>query len=304
MNNPTHKQIVSFLEVCRDFHFSKAAERLGVAQPQLSRTIRELEQFLGEALFFRRGRKVDLTASGQVFLKEVYQLPAVLSRAVEGARRAGSGEKSLLRLGFVGALMGEELLGVFERYRKEHPDTQLSLVDMAPVELLSKVSEGELDGAFLGVRPASLPPRVRCINWKEGSVRVCLPKGHRLAGRKRLRIKDVEGESLIALKLELAPAYREFLDGIYATAGIEAPGIRETNGAAAMASMVVAGCGVALLPASAVKGMDPYLTSIPLAGDGCRLREVFVSSERENPELRKFETCLPRARSKGINSSS
>lgn len=292
MEIPTYRQIVLFLEVCRDFHFSHAAARLGVAQPQLSRSIRELEELIGEKLFSRAGRKIALTAAGEVFLKEVYQLPAILSRATEGARRAATGEESVLRLGFVGALMGEDLLAVFDRFRKENPDTQITLVDMAPIQLLSMVSAGELDGAFLGVRPQLLPRGVRCLNWKEGAVQVCLAPEHRLARRKSLKVADLAGETLIALSVALAPAYRDFLDGLYAKAGVEPGGIRETNGSTAIASMVVAGCGIALLPASALRGMESYVAAIPLAGAGTRLREVFVSSDNESSALSNFVSGL------------
>lgn len=292
MNVPTHKQVVSFLEVCRDFHFSQAASRLGIAQPQLSRSIRELEELVGVRLFVRHGRHVSLSASGEVFLREVYQLPSILGRAVEGARRAAAGESAVLRLGFVGAMMGDELLGVFERYRRQHPDTQLSLVDLAPSDLVAKVGAGELEGAFLGVRPKELPRGIKVLDWKEEALRVCLAKGHRLAGRKRLSVTDLAGETLVALSIGLAPAYRDFVDELFKAEGVQPESVRETNGAAAMASMVAAGCGVALLPASALRGMEAYIVSVPLTGKNTRLREVFVSVENEGQALAAFVKSL------------
>ncbi len=276
MNLPTHKQVVAFLEVCRDFHFSHAAKRLGVAQPQLSRSIRELEAVVGERLFAREGRRVGLTSSGEVFLKEVYRLPAILSRAVQGARRAAAGEESILRLGFLGALMGEDLLGVFDRFRREHPNTQLSLVDLPPAELARQVELGELDGAFLGVRPSSLPAGLAYFEWKHEPLLACLPKGHALEGRKRLQVRDLKGETLVVLTTRLAPFYREFLDDLFSAAGERIEEVRETNGSDAMLSMVVAGCGVALLPRSALRGAAERLSAVPLQGKGTRLREVFL----------------------------
>jgi len=285
MNIPTHKQIVSFLEICRDFHFSHAAERLGVAQPQLSRTVRELEELVGTTLFVRQGRRVSLSAAGGVFLKEVYRLPAILGRAVEGARRAAEGEESVLRLGFVGALMGDQLLRVLERYRKEHPDTQLSLVDLAPADLLRQVETGELDGAFLGVKPNALPNGVASFQWKEEPLLVCVPRGHRLSGRRRLRISDLEGETLVVLSGSLAPSYRDFLDGLFAREGVRIDAVRETNGSDAILSMVVAGCGIALLPRSALRAAVDRVLAVPLIGSEAKLREVFLYRPEESEVL-------------------
>ncbi len=281
MNIPTHKQVLAFLEICRDFHFSQAAKRLGVAQPQLSRTVRELETLVGTPLFIRQGRKVSLSAAGEVFLREVYQLPAILGRAVEGARRAADGEESVMRLGFVGALMGEELLEVFEGFRNKYPDTQLSLFDLAPADLLRQVESGELDGAFLGVKPKELPREVSSFQWKVEPVLACLPREHRLAGRKRIEVGDLAGETLVALAASLAPSYRDFLDDLFEKAGGRISSVLETNGSDAILSMVVAGCGVALLPRSALRRAEGRLAAVPLAGTEARLREVFLYRQGE-----------------------
>ncbi|MBD5781969.1 LysR family transcriptional regulator [Pelagicoccus sp. NFK12] len=282
MKGPTHRQIGAFLEVCRDFHFSQAARRLGMAQPQLSRTVRELEAYIGTKLFARQGRKVSLSPAGEVFLREVFQLPAILGRAVEGARRAAAGEESVLRLGFVGALMGEELLEVFERYRSQHPDTQLSLFDLPPSDLLRQVESAELDGAFLGVKPKELPKGLSSFQWKEEPVLACLPREHRLANRKRIKVADLQDETVVVLAASLAPSYRDFLDELLETEGGRNGPYLETNGADAILSMVVAGCGVALLPRSALRKAEGRLVAVPLAGTQARLREVFLYRSGES----------------------
>lgn len=292
MNYPTHKQVVAFLEVCRDFHFSLAARRLGVAQPQLSRTVRELEDLVGTKLFLRQRRKVALSVAGEVFLREVYQLPAILGRAVQGARRAAAGEESVVRLGFVGALMGEELLGVFEGFRSRYPHTQLSLFDLAPAALLQQVESGELDGAFLGMKPKELPEGVSSLQWKVEPVLACLPREHRLAKRKRLKVADLQGETLVALAASLAPSYRDFLDDLFEKEGIRVASCLETNGSDAILSMVVAGCGIALLPRSALRRAEGRLAAVPLAGREARLREVFLYRKGESGPVSRLLELL------------
>lgn len=276
MNEISHRQVACFLEVCRDFHFTKAAKRLGLAQPPLSRHISELEKALGVALFERSSRQVSLTPAGRVFLKEVYQLPSLLQRAVDGARRAAAGEETVLRIGFVGALVGEELFGIFEAFRRENPDTQLALEDAAPAKLLEAVSKGELDGAFLGVRPLALPRGVEALNWRSERVVACVGKGHRLAGRKRASVAELDQEALVALGSELAPAYREFLDRLFERAEANPRSVYETSGTDAMLGMVVAGCGVAILPESMAKRAGSGAESVLLRTQGERLQEAFV----------------------------
>ncbi|EDY81388.1 hypothetical protein VDG1235_1006 [Verrucomicrobiia bacterium DG1235] len=256
-----------------------------MAQPPLSRHIRELEELVGAELFRRSSRRVALTAAGEVFLKEAYQLPGILSRAVEGARRAAEGEGSVLRIGFVGALMGDELVEVFESYRRMNSDTQLSLLDLGPAELMEKVEAGELDGAFLGVKPRVLPASISFVEWKVESVQVCLPKGHRLESRKRLRIEDLGGEPLVALSERIAPSYREFLDGLYEKAGVRPEAVRETNGVDAILCMVAAGCGLALLPSSALRRASGRVMSLSLSGKDAKLQELFLYSSAEEGRL-------------------
>ena len=292
MNSPTTKQVMAFLEVCRDFHYSRAAARLGMQQPQLSRLMRELEELVGAKLFERSGRGARWTVAGTVFLREVDQVPALLSRAVEGARRAAAGEESLLRIGFVGALMSDGLLGVLERFRAESPATQLSLLDLAPAALAAMVESGEIDGAFLGVRPTALAPGVACLKWREEAVFVCVPKGHALAERRRLAVGDLAGLPVVALAWSLAPSYREFLERLYEEGGLRLESVRETNGVEAMLSMVVAGCGVALLPGSALRTASDRVVAVPLGARAARLQEVFLYAEAAGPELARFVGLL------------
>ena len=288
MKNISLKQIECFLEVCRDFHFTRAAARLGLAQPPLSRHIRELENKLGLKLFERSGKSVTLSLAGHAFLEEIYPLPSLLNRAIDAARRARTGEVAILRIGFVGAILGESLLDTFHRYRNQHPDTRLQLLDMKPSELIEQLESGNLDGAFLGVKPSRLSSKLRCCPWRREKLLVCLHQEHPLAQRERLKLKDIALENFISLSAAVAPSYRDLLDRLFQRKGYRPAIAQETNAVPALLSMVVAGCGIALLPPSATTPAGGRLATLPLDERDAKIQEVFLYQKNPSPPLKRF----------------
>ena len=273
------KQLECFLEVCRDFHFTNAAKRLNMSQPPLSRHIQELESAIGAKLFHREGKRIRLTQAGELFLNESYQIPSILTRAKEAARRAARGEPKRLRIGFVGALMGEQLLNLFKHFRQQHADTQLALSDLSPARLLEELEADRLDGAFLGVRPKRAIRGLEAIPWKTEALRVILSKEHSLARKRSLAPTDLADETLVTLSEPVAPAYREKLNRIF---NRKLPTIgNETNGVPAILAMVMAGNGFSILPVSALGAIDPSIVSIKLNADDAILEQVFLYKPRK-----------------------
>jgi DNA-binding transcriptional LysR family regulator len=285
------KQLECFLEVCRDFHFTNAAKRLNISQPPLSRHIQELETAIGAKLFHREGKRIRLTRAGELFLNESYQVPSILTRAKEAARRASRGEPKRLRIGFVGALMEEQLLALFKTYRQKHPDTQLALSDLSPARLLEELEAGRLDGAFLGVRPKRAIRGLQIVPWKTEDLRVILPKEHSLSAKRSLQPNDLADETLVTLSEVVAPAYREKLTRIF---NRRLPTIgNETNGVPAILAMVIAGSGFSILPTSALGATDPSLVSIKLKAEDAKLEQVFIcKATGGNESLQAFVSQL------------
>jgi DNA-binding transcriptional LysR family regulator len=287
------KQLECFWEVCRDFHFTNAAKRLNISQPPLSRHIQDLESAIGAKLFLREGKRVTLTTAGELFLKESCQIPAILARAREAALRAEQGEPKRLRIGFVGALMGNQLLAVFKTYRESNLDTQLALSDLSPANLMEELENGRLDGAFLGVRPKRTVRGVQCLAWKTESLRVILTKEHRLAKKRFIDPADLTSESLVTLSESVAPAFREKLTRIFKPTGKLPPIRSETTGVPAILGMVIAGSGFSILPQSALGHPDPSLVSIKLHSEEAKLEEVFLFKQtKENESLQSFIKLL------------
>src|SRR5882724_8343242 len=138
------RELESFVAVAEELSFTRAAARLRLAQPPLSRHVRTLEERLGVRLFERTNRSVALTTAGRSFYAEVQEPLWKLHRAAAAARRAAAGETARLEIGFVSSLLGPELTDVFRRYRQAHPEVQLTLQDRIPAEQLRAIAEGRM----------------------------------------------------------------------------------------------------------------------------------------------------------------
>src|SRR4051794_32759595 len=130
------RELESFLAVAEELSFTRAAARLRLAQPALSRHVRTLEDRLGLRLFDRTNRAVALTVAGRQFYADVRDPLLRLQEASATAKRAARGETTRLEIGFISSLLGPELADVFRRFRGAHPTIQLRLQDRTPVEQL------------------------------------------------------------------------------------------------------------------------------------------------------------------------
>lgn len=265
------RELECFTAVAEELSFTRAARRLHLAQPPLSRHVRALEERLGIVLFERGPRGVSLTAAGGRFLEETRGVLTQLARAGEMAKRAALGEVDRLRLGFVSAVLTSELVDSFRRFRQSHAAVQILLHDLPPAEQLKQISAGGLDGGFVGARPPGEAPGIQFTPWRKERLAAFLPADHVLAAgnAKSLRLPDLAKEKFVAVAGQAAPAFAAFVSDQCRSAGFRPRVILESSRAQAVAVMVAAGSGVALLPES--------LARIP--GEGVavlRLREAPV----------------------------
>ncbi len=246
----TLRELECFTAVAEELSFTRAARRLHLAQPPLSRHIQTLEAKIGTALFERSRRAVALTPAGNVFFEESRGLLAQLARAGEAARRSGHGEVERLRLGFVSAVLSPDLVECFRRFRIAHPAVQILLQDSPPADQLAAIGRGQLDGGFIGLAPADRPKAVQFIPWQTEELALFVPSGHPLASRGRVRLADAAREAFVAVSGEAAPAFALYVRELCRRAGFRPRVVVESSRAQAVAVMVAAGSGVALLPRS------------------------------------------------------
>src|SRR5260370_17269564 len=121
MNRPSLWELECFVAVAEELHFPNAAKRLHISQPPLSRQIQALEKKLGVQLLRRKTRTVELTLPGEVFLQDAREILRHLDRASSAAHRSGGGETERLRLGFISALPGSDLMEVLPSFPNQRP---------------------------------------------------------------------------------------------------------------------------------------------------------------------------------------
>ena len=250
MNRPSVHELECFVAVAEALSFSKAAAKLNLSQPALSRQIQGLESKLTARLLERNTRAVSLTHAGRLYLDDAKQLLTQLDRATEVIRRVVVGEPQRLRLAFVGALLDDGLVRLLQKFRAERPDCQIHMVDMAPAEQLTALMGGEIDGAFIGAAPAKVSRQIETLVWKREPLQVVLPEQHALAKGASLKLAQLKAESWVMVSAKAAPGFREHVSVLCRQAKFQPKVVQESDRVAAVLTMVAAGQGVSVLPES------------------------------------------------------
>jgi DNA-binding transcriptional LysR family regulator len=184
-----------FAAVAEELSFSRAAERLHMAQPPLSYQIKQLEHELGVVLFERTGRGVLLTDAGQVLFDEVRRIFIQLEQAARLVERVGGGEVGRLNLGFVPSASNDVLPPLLHHFRARFPDVELFLQEMPPDEVVQRLHATQIDVGFF-----YLPFEAGTLDFRPVSreaLIVALPEGHPLATQPTIELQALADEDFI-----------------------------------------------------------------------------------------------------------
>lgn len=208
-----------FVAVAEELNFSRAAERLHMAQPPLSAAIRQLEQELGTDLLLRTTREVRLTEAGRTFLEGANRTLAELDRARIDAQRASAGEIGQLRVAFSWSSRFETLPAIGRSFRQSHPDVSLLTEEMWNARMLPALRSAAIDVAL------SLYPEV-ASEFSYQTIRAepvvaLLPTAHPRAGQRSLNLRELAEERFLFFPRELAPRLYDFMVGLCRRAGFE-----------------------------------------------------------------------------------
>ncbi|HST73277.1 MAG TPA: LysR family transcriptional regulator [Kocuria rosea] len=288
----TLDQARSFIAVAEELHFGRAAERLNMTQPPLSRQIQKLEKALGVELLERDNRRVAPTAAGVAFLAEARRLVVAADRAPATAQRIAAGRAGMVRVGFTAASGFSVLSPLLSELGQVLPDVDVDLQEMVTDEQLQALLDGDLD---LGL---ARPPFDRNVFESRLllSEALCLavPQTHGLASRGRpIAPADLEDVPLI---MHSPTTARYFYDLAVRTVEIDHRNVAYTVGQiVTMVALVAAGRGVAFVPESARALGLAGVSYLPLenhAPDAVQLHALWVRGTN-NPALKRLLDEVP-----------
>ncbi len=227
-------------------HFGRAAERLHVSQPALSKRIRRVEDEIGGPLLVRRYRDVHLTEAGRLLAERGRHLLQESDAAVALSKRAARGEAGLLRIGFgIASILGL-LPNVLLRFRRAYPDVQMHLRDMSTPEQVAALGAGDLDIGFVRL-PVSDD---RLIVRRVLDERLVAALGQRSPWNPRLGLRSVASEPFIIIARARSASFYNHALSICAASGFTPRVVQEANELFTVLSLVGAGLGVSLVPRS------------------------------------------------------
>src|SRR4051812_36014959 len=188
-----------FQAVAEELSFSKAANRLHVAQPALSRALKELEEHLGVMLLARTRRSVSLTPAGAVLLSDSALILQRLDEAFRRAQRTAAGEEGQLRLGYIGPPTQNFLGRILHEFRSRYPRVSVVLEERTPERVWEMVARGRLEIGLTRPVLAHQALRLKTLLLRKEPLWAVLQKNHPLAKKSEIQWKDLSQESLVIL---------------------------------------------------------------------------------------------------------
>ncbi len=236
-----------FLTVAETLHFSKAAQRLGMAQPPLSQQIKQLEKLVGHRLFDRTTRGVRLTLAGQLLAERARGTLEKVEDDLAQVRRLGRGEEGTLTVGFSGSAMFTNLPAAIEAYCSRYPKVELRLRELATSAQIAALVSGTLDLAFL--RDGDPTEGVHTSTLLEERYVAVLPQAHALARKRSLRVQNLSREPFVLFARRMGPLAFDRTVACCEKNGFRPNIVQEATQWPTIVRLVAAGLGVTLAPA-------------------------------------------------------
>ena len=234
-----------FIAIGEEQHYGRAARRLRVAQPALSRQIQDLEGELGFKLFDRLPRGVKLNSAGKLFLEDARRILQELSEAALRAGRVARGRSGTLRVGFTENSCWRGVVPEsFRRFRELQTDAELQLQPSASVDQIEAIRSGRLDAGFVNFMPKADPELDQLLVAIQ-HVELAAPRGHPLTRLKKLRLRDLTDAPFIWFPRWPSPAFYDRMMHECYRGGLKSPRIvQEGLNEATILSLVSSGLGV------------------------------------------------------------
>lgn len=253
-----------FLAVAEELHFGRAADRLNIAQPALSRQIASLEAAIGALLFDRTRSNIHLTTAGETLLPRARDILSRVADAARLARRAAEGTIGVLEVGFVGSATFSILPTILNEFRTSHRDVELILHAMNTAELRAALVGRSIDVAF--ARPGISDPEIVSEVVLSEPLIVAMPDKDVLAEKTHVSLGDLADHPFVLYPRHPRPSFADTILEICREAGFSPVVAQETMEIQTALSLVSVGAGVSLVPASTEESQLHGVAYRPLLG--------------------------------------
>lgn len=272
------RQMKYFLALAEELNFGRAAARLHMAQPPLTRQIRALEDELDTALFLRTTKGVELTAAGQALLDEVPNILSLAARARERAQRAGQGLIGQLDVGLFGSGVLDVIPRLLASFHRVRPDVRIALHNLTKGEQLQALRERRITIGFNRLVPAE--PGLLVQTVLQEKLVVALPDTHRLCARSEIALHELDGEPMISYPNAPLPGLAQEVANAFHREGLWLNVVQSVEDVLTCVALVAGGFGACVTTQSAMRLRLPGVEYRPL----------------RSPHLRDIElSCLYRA---------
>jgi DNA-binding transcriptional LysR family regulator len=257
-----------FVVTAEELHFTRAAARIGIAQPPLTFQIKALEAELGVRLFDRLPGNVRLTGPGEVFLEEAR---AILDRVAKAALRcqlSAQGVIGRIGVGFTeSASFRGEVTAALHRYRDLYPQVEMTLEESRSVQLVQSLRQGRIDVAFVRL-PIDMDDDIEFRLISTEPMVVALPQSHRLAGRKSLRLRDLEGELFILYPRATRFGLSDMIVSACEAIGFSPKIVQNAPQISSTINLVAGSLGITIVPSCMRSSRADEVRYVPLRDSG------------------------------------
>jgi DNA-binding transcriptional LysR family regulator len=283
-----------FAAIAKHLSFTRAAKELRVAQPALSRQLRQLEDELGVKLLERNQRSVALTIAGQAFLDEAQKVLRQSDEAVRVAKTSTHEPSAHLDLGYIWGLFHTITPAALAGLRQKWPDVTVNLFDMNAEEQRAALAAGKIDAGFIGFEQDTEGSGLARHRIGKSEFMLVLPDDHPLVAHDCVSLADLSRELFIAVSERTYPSAASCASDICLEGGFRPRILQAAERGYTVLALVAARCGVALLPASLAAMPHTGVEFRPLVQRPARELYIAWHRDRSSPLLEALLAELPR----------